>query len=104
MVCLKEGGITVRRPLIRQPYSTEFVSACEVWIEVRIGAAINRSTILRKQQCFRYQRVPRCVLGDFCGRFDLAISVVSFQLLRGHVEDLLLHTCIFPVLKWEQRG
>ena len=52
---------------MRQPYSTEFVSACEVWIEVRIGVAINRSTILRKQQCFRYQRVPRCVLGNFCG-------------------------------------
>ena len=84
---------------MRQPYSTEFVSACEVWLEVRIGAAINRPTILRKQQCFRYQRVPRCVLGNFCGR-----NWVSFQLLRGHVEDLLLHTCIFHVLKWEQGG
>ena len=71
--------MTVRRPHIRQPCSTEFVSAWEVWLEVRIGSAINRPTILRKQQCFREQRVPRCVLGDF----------------------FLFYTCILHVMKWE---
>ena len=42
------------------------------------------------------QRVPRCALGDFCGR-----NCMSFELLRGHVEDFLFRTGIFPVLKWE---
>ena len=41
-------------------------------------------------------RVPRCALGDFCGR-----NCMSFELLRGRVEDFLFHTCIFPVLRWE---
>ena len=96
MVCLKEGG-TLERPHIRQPCSTE--CSC---LRVKYGLSSGSVQWLMGQpfcvrnRAFAKQGVPRCVLGDFCGR-----NWVSFQLLRGHMEDLNFHTCIFPVLKWE---